>query len=455
MNIKTYLDKSNTIVYNSTINTAKNPVCELCYGDGYTRILININTDRISNMISDKTFSDITKLKHILKIKNCWGFQTLKSNILLTSSKETAKERTSGFDIYLLRMPEFWDSGVGSDYSVDGFFTNNITVSENGSNWYNSTTETEWTEGPGAITGITTGNTVFIQHFDIGNEDIEMDITNEINAILSNTTPNNGFMLCFPKILEETNTEIEQYVGFFTNNTNTFYKPYLETIYDENIIDDRNHFYQGKINRLYFYSLIGGAYTNLDSGLICTINNTQYTVKQATKGIYYVEVPALISSNLTEGAMYYDTWSGIAYNGKSFADVELEFVVKSSSEYFNFNGNPYEQEKYVPSVYGIKSGEKLNIGEIRKVFVNPRVEYTTNTVNNITGMEYRVYVKETNKEITIIDYQPINRALNSNFFIIDTNSFLPNTYYIDIKIGINNEEMIHKSRLIFQIVNEL
>lgn len=455
MNIKTYLDKSNTIVYNSTINTAQNPVCELCYGDGYTRVLINVNIDRIRSMVNDKTFADLTKLRHTLRMKNCWGLQSLRSNIFLSSSKETAKERTSGFDLYLLRMPEFWDSGVGNAYSVDGFLANNITVSENGSNWYNSTTETEWTEGPGGITGITTGNTVFIQHFDIGNEDIEMDITSEINNMITNNIPNNGFMLCFPKILEETNTEIEQYVGFFTNNTTTFYKPYLESSYDENIIDDRNHFYTSKDNRLYFYSLIGGAYQNLDNGLTCTIDGTAYTVRQATKGVYYVELPASVTETLTEGQMYYDIWSGISYNGKALPDVEMEFLVKGSSEYFNFNNSLYEQQRYVPSVYGIKMGEKLNRGQIKKVFVNPRVEYTTNVVDNITGMEYRIYTKGMNKEITVTDYEPINRTFNSNYFVIDTNSFLPNTYYIDIKISINNEELTHKMCLMFEIVNEL
>lgn len=454
MNIKTYLDKSNTIVYNSTINTAQNPVCELCYGDGYTRVLINVNIDRIRNMVNDKTFADVTKLRHVLRMKNCWGFQSLKSNIILSSSKQTAKERTSGFDLYLLRMPEFWDSGVGNSYSVDGFLINNVTVSENGSNWYNSTTETEWAEGPGGITGITTGNTVFVQHFDIGNEDIEMDITSEINNMMANNIPNNGFMLCFPKILEETNTNIEQYVGFFTNNTTTFYKPYLETTYDENIVDDRNHFYSGKDNRLYFYSLIGGTYQNLDNGLTCTIDGTAYTVKQATKGIYYVELPSSVTDTLTEGQMYYDIWSGISYNGKAFPDVEMEFFVKDSLGYFNFNNSLYAPERYVPSVYGIKMGEKLNRGQVKKVFVHPRVEYTTNTIDNITGMQYRVYVKDANKEITVIDYESINRTFDSNFFIIDTNSFLPNTYYIDIKISTNNEELTHKSRLMFEIVNE-
>lgn len=454
MDIKTYFDKTNTIIYNSTINTAKNPVCELYYGDGYTRVLIDIDTSRIASLITDKTFSDVTKLTHILKMKNCWGLQTSRSNLILNSGKSTVKERTSSFDLYLLRMPETWDSGVGNDFTIDGFITNTPLVSENGSNWYNSGTQIEWTQGSGAISGITSGNTVCVQHFDIGNEDIEMDITDEINSIIAGA-PNYGFMLCFPKLLEDTSTDITQYVGFFTNNTSTFFKPYLETIYQENIVDDRNDFYAGKENKLYFYSVIGGSYTNLDAGLICTVNSVQYNAQQATKGIYYVVIPASVTEHFTEEQMYYDNWSGISYNGKTFDDVELEFVVKPPLDYFNFGNGKYEQPKYVPTIYGVKFGEKISSGEVRKVHISPRVEYTSNVVNNITGMEYKIYVKETNKEIVVIDYQPVNRTLDSNFFLIDTLSLLPNTYYVDIKIVRNDEEIIHKNRLTFEIINEL
>lgn len=458
MDIKTYFDKSNTIVYNSYINTAQNPVCELYYGDGYTRVLIHVDTTKIKNMVDDKTFSDVSKLTHILKLKNCWNFQTLDSNMVFNSGKETTKERTSSFDLFLCRMPEQWDSGIGNDFTKDGFITKNNLISENGSNWYNSSTNIEWAEGPGAISGATTGiiidNIVAVQHFDIGNEDVEMDITNEINSILFSGATNNGFILRFPTFLEQTDMRLAQYVGFFTNKTSTFYKPYLETIYDESIIDDREEFYSNKDNRLYFYSLIGGSYTNLDANPTCSINGTSYIVKQATKGIYYVEIPAA-TEVFKEQQMYYDIWGGIIYKGKTFNNVELEFVVKEQDDYFNFGDSSNEQEKYVPNIYGIKFGEKINRGDIRKVFVNPRVEYTTKIVNHITGMEYRLYIKEYNKEIDVINYQPVNRTLNSNFFLIDTESLLPNKYFVDIKIIRNDETITHKEKLMFNIVNEL
>lgn len=456
MNIKTYVNKSNTIICNSEINTGKNPVLELYYGDGFTRILINIDTDKIKNFIEDKTFSDMLKLKHVLKMKNAWGLQSISNNTLFNSGKDSIKERTSSFDLYLLRMPEKWDSGIGSDFTKDGFITSNYVYSENGSNWYTSSGYTSWIEGPGAISGITDETHPYFikkQHFNDGIEDIELDITSEINSIINSGITNNGFMICFPTIFEQESKELPQYVGFISNNSSTFYKPYLETIYDENIIDDRNHFYSNKLNRLYLYSIIGGSYTNLDSTPNCSINGTYYTVKQATKGVYYVEIPA--SDYFSENEMYYDLWSGIVYNGKIFNDIEKEFVVKPQEEYFNFTDSFDAQIKYIPNIYGIKLGSNIVRGDIIKLFIEARIEYSKFEVYNITGMEYRLYVKDLDKELTVIDYQPVNRALNNNYFLLDTESLLPNKYFIDIKINKNNEEITYKSKLMFNIIDNI
>lgn len=456
MNIKTYFDKTNTIIYNSEYNTSQNPVCELYYGDGYTRILLEINTDKIKSMIEDKTFSNTSKLKHLLKMKNCWGLQSISSNFVFNSGKYNRKERTSSFDLHLVRMPESWDSGIGNDFTKDGFITNNSLMSKNGSNWFNSASQLKWVNGSGVFTGITYGdsNIIATQHFQIGNEDIEIDITNEINSIISGTTPNNGFMLCFDSSLEQTNTNIAQYIGFFTNKTTTFFKPYLETIYSETITDDRNEFYLNKDNKLYLYSIIGGQHTNLDQIPTCTIEGVQYAVKQAEKGVYYVDIN-LPSELYQSNIILYDVWSNIVYNNKMLPNIELEFVTKESTEYFNLGNESYEQEKYVPTVYGIKNGENVNMGQILKIFVSPRIEYTTNNVRHITGMEYRLYVKETDKEITVIDYDQINRSCNSNYFILHTENLLPNKYYVDIKIKRYDQEIIHKEKLNFKIVNEL
>jgi hypothetical protein len=387
-------------------------------------------------------------------MKNCWGLQDIDSKLLFNSGSNLTKERTSSFNLYLVRMPEAWDSGSGNDYTKDGFFVKNYSISENGSNWFNSATETPWSITSGVFTGITSGDTNIVgyQRLDIGNEDLNIDITTEVNNIISGITTNNGFMLCFDYNLEQTSKSNLQYVGFFTNNTTTFFKPYLETKYSEYIVDDRHEFYLDKNNKLYFYSLIGGEYTNLDNIPTCHVDGVEYQVKQATKGIYYVDVNLSIQEHQPV-KMIYDVWSNINYNGTTFQNVELEFVTKHPSEYFNFGNQNYEPLRYVPNVYGVKYDEKINKGQKLNIFVNPRIEYTTNTSQHITGMEYRLYVKDANNEITVIDYEPINRMTNKNSFTIFTNDLLPNKYFIDIKINRYNEEIVYKEKLKFEIIN--
>ena len=52
---------------------------------------------------------------------------------------------------------------------------------------------------------------------------------------------NYGLGIAYDRSYELLNTTVPQYVGFFTNNTQTFYEPYIETVYDNHIKDDRNN----------------------------------------------------------------------------------------------------------------------------------------------------------------------------------------------------------------------
>ena len=100
-----------------------------------------------------------------------------------------------------------------------------------------------------------------------GNEDLEIDMTSEINSILTAGTQNyTGWILSFPPQLENLTGTTENYsVAFFAKDTQTFYQPYLETTYNDYINDDRNDFTEKKVNKLYLFSYINGELTNLDS----------------------------------------------------------------------------------------------------------------------------------------------------------------------------------------------
>jgi len=84
-----------------------------------------------------------------------------------------------------------------------------------------------------------------------------------VNGLLTGDT-NNGLGIAYARAYEQMNNIALQYVGFFTNNTQTFYEPFVETIYTNHIHDDRNDFYLDKPNKLYLYVNLAGNPTNLD-----------------------------------------------------------------------------------------------------------------------------------------------------------------------------------------------
>ena len=69
---KTYASKSNTISRDQEyVNLGLNPIMEINYGKMLTRGMIYFDHSKVKKMVEDKTYSDISKLHHILKMTNC------------------------------------------------------------------------------------------------------------------------------------------------------------------------------------------------------------------------------------------------------------------------------------------------------------------------------------------------------------------------------------------------
>ena len=466
----TFISKTNTIIKDSNASVGLNPIIELNYGKMLTRALIYFDHSKVQKMVEDKTYPEIGKLKHILKIKNAGSIDDRHINKkFLDSNGEYYKQRAASFDLIFFLIPNDWDEGRGFDYKQDLNIRNHRAYTSSGSNWYQYQTYCKW-ENEGIYStdrlskeldlftskqGNQSNIIIGYQHFDKGNESIELDITNIFNKFITGELCNYGIGIAFSPQYENKTTDLSQYVGFFTHHTHSFFEPYVETTYDDTIEDDRANFYLDKPNKLYFYSIIGNNLTNLDEIPTCTIENVLYDVKQASKGIYYIDI-TLDSANFSENQMLYDTWSNIKYKGRTFNDVELDFVTKFPNDYFQLglpSGN--KQTEIIPTLYGIKYKEKIKRGDIRKINVDCRIPYTTNQDRSNTSMEYRLYILSGEKQIDVIDWQKIERGFNENFFFINTDELLPSRYYIDIRININLELYNYRNILEFDIEDNI
>jgi hypothetical protein len=363
-------------------------------------------------------------MTHILRMTNTSSFD----KSLLNGQMWDGRLRATSFDLNLIRIPktsgatgspQTWDEGVGSDYydvrNTRNYYNGllapialpeNDSYSQRPSNWYQRNTLSGWSEF-GIYSNINTGVTPFssmtivdTQHFEFGNEDIEFDMTHEINSILTgSTTGNTGWIISFPPQLELLTGLTQNYaVAFFDRNTQTFYEPFLETTYNDLIEDDRNTFYKNKENKLYLYSYIDGDLVTLDTNPSVSLVDSSDNVIQGpltsclkTKGIYEVTFSAITSTTVVTNCTLYDIWSGITYNGIPLNNITNQVVLQSYTKSIQLGPESQDPILYGFDYYGIKQDEKILNTDVRKVGIIVKKAYSTNELLQKINVYYRIY----------------------------------------------------------------
>jgi hypothetical protein len=496
--LRSYIDKNNTITSNSYVNTARNPVAELNFGAsdlvvpnfGYSRYIFDLDLELLIQNIATGVISTgcTSAMTHTLQMTNTSSFD----NELLNSFMSNERRRATSFDLILFRIPktsgdtgnpQFWDEGVGYDYSDFNIAKNSAiggsapltyvdsrAYSTRPSNWYQTTTIDDWSQ-PGIYNNRNDGSVNFSgltivarQHFDLGNEDIDMDMTEEINGILDGSiTGVTGWGLAYlPQIENITGLTDSYSVAFFSKYTQTFYQPYLLTNYDDLIVDDRNQFLKNQVNKLYLYVYQNGDFANLDSNPIVRIQDrngdavtgmTALSTCLRTKGVYEVIVPNGFSGYPTP-CMFYDVWSGLTINGECLPNVQNQFVLQPYSNGIQIGTISQDPEIFGFNFYGIKQNEQILNTDIRKVGVTIKQAYTGQQVLLNVSASYRVYVMEGTTEVQVQDWTPLNRTPNQFYFIFDMKDKIPNQYFVDIQVNTSGEKDTYKQQLTFQIVNK-
>jgi hypothetical protein len=468
MVLRTYFDRNNTLVYNRSENTGKNPVAELFYGGNpetntpfFTRYIFQFDVKRIIDLRVRGMYPDLSKLKHTLRMTNTGTFDSS----LLGQQTGDGKDRTSSFDLNLFAVNQPWDEGVGYDFAGQKYFSSSdaTVISVEPSNWVDARTGTPWSEGAGVFSAWTGVTIIATQSFEDGTENLEMDITDLVNGYLTGNT-NNGLGLAFNEGLENTITDNLQYVGFFTRHTQTFYEPYVETTYENSIEDDRANFYMDKLNKLYLYVSKGGVPCDVDDINTLGVNIldeqgetfsaiTSSGITKEDIGVYSIELQ--VPTREAGCVLFEDVWTGVTIDGVTRPAIEMEFELKDSMEYYNIGAISTTPLDYKLFVSGIKDGEKIKRGDIRKIRVNARVPYTVTDQVDLSSLEYRLYTREGKAEYSVIDWQPVNRGFNYYYFLLDTESLLPTEYFLDIKATSDYEVKTTTNILSFEITSQV
>lgn len=493
---RTYLSKMNSIIKDSDLNTGINPVSELLYGKNTSRVLIYFDHSKIKKMMEDGTMPDKSKITHRLKITNAGSLDfTLLHQIDESSVSGCQRRRASSFDLIFFLIPKTWDNGKGFDYSHSDYMQDyydtkspgwgNRLVSTDGCNWYQRRNGLKWDE-PGVYSNETLSNEydnfssesgssiVFArQRFDIGGENIDLDITEIVNKFVSGELENNGIGIAFTPALERLGEDeysvlsaVENYVGFFTPRTNTFFEPFVETQYHDYINDDRANFVMNKDNKLYLYCNLGGQLTDLDELPTVTVKDSEEEIvtdaygrvmenieaNHFAKGVYYIDLKI---SDKEPDTMLFDTWSNLKYQGSIIEDVELDVTLKSPNVFFNIGNRLEANERFTPNVSGINDSEDIKRGDIRKLKITARVQFSSQDYELINGIETRLYVRDGTRELDVLPWEPVHKTFLENYTVIDTNILIPQRYYLDIKIKYGMEEIIHHDVVHFNIVDDI
>jgi len=450
---RSYFEKNNTIIKNTRTNTAKNPTTEIFYGSTFSKFIFKVDFNDLISKINNGSYVLTSGTTHSLHLTNTiFGDETF-----LGADRGTGRQRAVSFDLILFKIPEVWDEGVGFDYENADFIGGDKTYDVRPSNWYNRTTENEWT-----IHGIySTPDIIQTIHFDNGNEDINVNITDYVNQILTGST-NYGLGLAFPVLFESITAEIDQSVAFFTKYTQTFYEPFVETSFDDVIRDDRYNMVTDDIQSLYLFVTNGTNFHDLDSpptvdildkstNLINGLSNLP-TIK-IRKGVYKVNV-SITGSLCPVKSFFFDKWKNLTMNGVAIPDLTQKFVLSPFSSSLTLGDNPTDTKKYAIQISGIKQNEKILRGENKKIVVNFRTINLSNINYFFDEVYYRIFIKEGHTNVIVHDWTLLDKA-NENFFFLNTEYYIPREYILEFKAKINSEDLFYKEEIKFEILSEV
>jgi hypothetical protein len=469
---RSYFLKNNGLIDNNQTNNSQNPVHEISYGTfnkQVSRFIFDIDLDDLRSRIDDGFINPNRIVSHVLHMTNTISYA---SEYLGKKSYSLNIDRASSFDLDIFNINEDWDEGSGYDFIYnDAQFpyvdTLQPTIYPQASNWSARTTTSGWTVAGAYISGVT--QIIGTQRFEKGNENLEINLINYINQRLfgtgytgtsAYTGASFGLGVKFADIYEELEPEFRQAVAFHTKHTNTYYEPYIETIIDDTIIDDRNYFYLDKDNDLYLYVNIGGFQQNIivdkveifdhEDNLVETLSGN--SIINVIKGIYKITLN-IDSETYPDAVLFRDVWS-ITINGRE-TQYDGEFYLISQDKYYTFNQSyQINFDNYFFYFWGIGEKENVRAGSIKKIKLTIKELYANQNNFLPLDIEYRLFITNAKKyEIDVIPFTSINRTNTGYEFNLDTSWLIPQDYFLQIRLK-NGNYYENKQTLSFTVVSD-
>lgn len=501
MYYRTYLSKDTTILSDSYVNLGANPVNRLFFSgtmgrERYSRILMGFDINPLIEKYNNCEIGDLSKVKHYLTFYPTRFYD----------EHDSENCQATSFELCVFKIKQDWDEGCGYDYECNDcdsstfpyhYFETRCQASNGAANWFNAKENTPWQENGVintdlylspveydealeiAIENIPTGTIIdsgttvsdimdfdyytgspYMQCIDYSCNDsvIKIDVTDDINEHIISGTPHYGYGIAFAREYEDNPRGITKTLGFFSMESDFYFKPYIETDYDFSLRDNRANFYENVDNNLYLHVNINGNPSNLDKSPIVEIYDAEgelYTTQTGqciTKGVYGIKFSA--TGSVTCG-LWEDHWKNLFFNGRSLKNTIMEFELKSNTNYYQLGHELNNPKDFQFKLYGIKHLEYIRLGEKRKVVINAVEKYKSKKRIAVDNIQYRIYIKEGVQQYDIIEWRDVNMGVCDNYIYIDTSWMLPQDYYLDFKVHTNGEITVYPNEIKFSILEDL
>lgn len=429
--LRSYLQKDNILIKNELKNLGNAPELTMFVDpitDTYSRYIFNIDLSTLKKYRDSCIINDLDKIEHKLYIKT-----NLKDNECITN----------GINLFLYEVNELYDEGCGNSLFCDKCIStieSECKVDSGPSNWiYRRFNETWNVSGAvDTLSGIPITEGYF--EVDLTNDyNITFNVTDFINEKIQLSGDSVSLIMTFSNEIEN---NYNNYIGFniYSSEHPTFFKPFLESKYDNPLIDDRNNFILNTDNNLFFRTLKNGLPVKFDSNPNVQIydsnENLVDTLSGSCVGYGFYKTVVNISGEVdTCNRIYNDIWTDLYYNSMQIPDQSNTYFINDIQNVFIFNENIQQQNNIKLKVRGVIFDENIKASDNKVIYVdilkNERGNIKKTYFNNIF---YRIYVMQGQNKFFINDWIQMNQTFCQNWFYLDTSWMLSSTYYVDMKI---------------------
>lgn len=368
------------------------------------------------------------------------------------------------FTLRVLPLSKSFDEGLGRDVIKykDVDVANFLTASVN-------PTLVTWVSGGAGSSGSIGENVDILndfkvtQYFEIGNEDLDIDITNIVSASLSNQITNNGLLIGFENNHETDN--LTYFVKRFASREafDISKHPVLTVSYDDSIQDELSLAVLNKTGRTYLYNSEANSlnYSNIVSGstILSGSNCLKFIIQTKETGSINLEF---------SGSQYSE--NGITKEGIYFAD----FIINEDNiinQILEASGSITILPKWKsvddtitfktlePITISRSQNEEINLEDLN-INLNNRSEYFSNENANIIitifkktptlklvklprinagiimkNLKYSIRdIQDNNVAIDFSDGTKLSNDSKKHFFKLDVSNLVPNrSYTIDLQ----------------------